>query len=224
MINTFGKSICIVAPHPDDEVLGLAGTISRMSISGIEVHLLIVSGHLPPLYSIDTFNKTKMECNLAAKILGISSVEFLEIPATNINQLPVADLNKKIKNFLDKINPETVFIPFPDRHIDHKLIFEASMVCTRPVGNSYPKLVLSYETLSETDWNAPYIEPFFIPEFFVDISKTFHSKLDAMKLYKSQLENAPSRSLEAIEALARYRGSQNGFKYAESFKVIRHLI
>ena len=224
MINIFGKSVCIIAPHPDDEVLGLGGTIRRMFSLGIEVHLLVVSGHLPPLYSIDVFEKTKEECNLASQILGISSVSFLEIPATNINQLPVAELNKKIMDFLTNVKPTTVFIPFPDRHIDHKLIFEASMVCTRPVGKSYPRLVLSYETLSETDWNAPYIEPFFIPELFVDIKDTFQYKIDAMKSYKSQLENAPSRSIESIEALARYRGSQNGFKYAEGFKVIRHLI
>lgn len=223
MKQIFGKSICIIAPHPDDEVLGLGGTIRKMSLSGIKVHLLIVSGHLPPLYSIDIFKNTQIECNLSSKILGISSVKFLKVPATNINQQPVADLNRQIKEFLDKTTPTTVFIPFPDRHIDHKLIFEASMVCTRPVGVNYPKLVLSYETLSETDWNAPYIEPIFVPELFVDISDTFQYKLDAMKSYKSQLENAPSRSLEAIEALARYRGSQNGFKYAEGFKVIRHL-
>jgi N-acetylglucosamine malate deacetylase 1 len=224
MKKTFGKSICIIAPHPDDEVLGLGGTIRRMYLSGIEVHLLIVSGHLPPLYSIEIFKNTRKECDQSSKILGISSVKFLKIPATNINQQPIADLNGQIKEFLDKIKPTTVFIPFPDRHIDHKLIFEASMVCTRPVGENYPKLVLSYETLSETDWNAPYIEPMFIPELFVDITDTFEYKLDAMKAYKSQLKNAPSRSLEAIEALARYRGSQNGFKYAEGFKVIRHLI
>ena len=59
---------------------------------------------------------------------------------------------------------------------------------------------------------------------YIDITDTFESKLEAMRSYKSQLQNAPSRSLEAIEALARYRGSQNGFKYAEGFKVIRHLI
>jgi len=224
MKQAFGKSICIIAPHPDDEVLGLGGTIRRMSLSGIKVHLLVISGHLPPLYSIEIFKKTQIECNMSAKILGISSIKFLEIPATNISQKPVAELNAKINDFLDKAKPTTVFIPFPDRHIDHKLIFEASMVCTRPVGQHYPKLVLSYETLSETDWNAPYIEPFFIPEMYIDITDTFESKLEAMRSYKSQLQNAPSRSLEAIEALARYRGSQNGFKYAEGFKVIRHLI
>ena len=224
MNNFFGESVSIIAPHPDDEVLGLGGTISRMTDLGIKVDLLIVSGHLPPIYPIDVFNKTKKECSLASEILGISSVEFLEIPATNINFLPVAELNKKIKDFLDIKKPTIIFIPFPDRHVDHKLVFEASMVCSRPVGKNYPKLVLSYETLSETDWNAPYIEPVFIPELFVNISSNLKNKVKAMKAYKSQLENSPSRSLDAISALARYRGSQNGFEYAEGFKVIRQLI
>ena len=224
MKQTIGKSVCIIAPHPDDEVLGLGGTIRRMSQLGIEVHLLIVSGHLPPLYQIEIFKNIQKECDMSAKILGISSVTFLKIPATRINLIPIADLNGQIKEFLDKIKPKTVFIPFPDRHIDHKLIFEASMVCTRPIGLNYAKLVLSYETLSETDWNASYIEPVFIPELIIDITDTIQYKLNAMQSHKSQLQSAPSRSLEAIKALARYRGSQNGFKYAEGFKVIRHLI
>lgn len=224
MKQTIGKSVCIIAPHPDDEVLGLGGTIRRMSQLGIEVHLLIVSGHLPPLYQIEIFKNIQKECDMSAKILGISSVTFLKIPATRINLIQIADLNGQIKKFLDKIKPKTVFIPFPDRHIDHKLIFEASMVCTRPIGLNYAKLVLSYETLSETDWNASYIEPVFIPELIIDVTNTIQYKLNAMQSYKSQLQNAPSRSLEAIKALARYRGSQNGFKYAEGFKVIRHLI
>tara|TARA_B100000963_G_C22598611_1_gene659139 strand:+ start:77 stop:751 length:675 start_codon:yes stop_codon:yes gene_type:complete len=224
MKNIFGNSVSIIAPHPDDEVLGLGGTIKRLSMSGISINLLIVSGHLPPLYKKDFFEQTRSECKVASKILGIENIEFLEIPATKIGDVSIADLNNKIKIFLDKFASKTVFIPFPDRHIDHKLIFQASMVCTRPVGSNYPELILSYETLSETDWNAPYIEPNFIPDFFVNISNSISFKINAMKSYKSQIKNSQSRNIEAIEALSRYRGSQNGFKYAEGFKVIRHLI
>ena len=192
-------------------------------MSGISINLLIVSGHLPP-HKKEIFEQTRSECKASSKILGIKNIEFLEIPATKIGDISIADLTVKIKTFLDKFASQTVFIPFPDRHIDHKLIFQASMVCTRPVGLNYPKLILSYETLSETDWNAPYIEPNFIPDFFVNISDSISFKINAMKSYKSQIKNAQSRNIEAIEALSRYRGSQNGFKYTESFKVIRHLI
>lgn len=224
MKQIFGNSLCIIVPHPDDEILGAGGTISKAIKQGIEVHILFVSGHLPPLYNPSDFKKIKKECLKACNFLKVTSAEFLEIPATLIHEKPIAELNKLIKTFIDKKGPSTVMLPFPDRHIDHKLIFEAGMVCTRPVGNSYPQLVLCYETLSETHWNAPNIEPTFIPEIFIDITDDIEKKLKAMSFYVSQIQNNNSRGLRAIRALAEFRGSQNGFKFAESFKLIRHLI
>lgn len=223
MKNLYGESVCIIAPHPDDEVLGLGGSIRKMVNSGIKVNLLVVSGHLPPLYPESSFETTKEECMKSAKVLGINNVEFAKIPATYIHNEPISKLNNIIQNFIFKHYPHSVFIPFPDRHIDHKLIFEACMVCTRPTGKFWPKLVLSYETLSETDWNAPYLEPFFIPEWFIDIEDFIDNKLKALNCYKSQIKNNLSRSEEAVKALSRYRGSQNGYTYAEGFKLIRNL-
>ena len=223
MKNIYGDTVCVIAPHPDDEVLGLGGTISKLTNEGIKVYLLVVSGHLPPLYNQENFEITKKECLISSKFLGMNDVEFAKIPATFINNEPVSKLNNIIHSFILKFRPSTVFIPFPDRHIDHRLIFESCMVSTRPTGNFWPNLVLSYETLSETDWNAPYIEPVFIPEWFVDIENFFENKIKALNCYKSQIHNNLSRNQDAVEALAKYRGSQNGFKYAEGFKLIRCL-
>ena len=94
----------------------------------------------------------------------------------------------------------------------------------RQYKKKYPKYVLSYETLSETHWNATGIEPNFNPDFFINIDDTLKDKIKALKCYQSQIKNNPSRSIEAIEALARFRGSQNGCKYAEGFKLIRAII
>jgi len=223
MKDFYGDSICVIAPHPDDEVLGLGGAISRFSKNNIKVNLLVISGHLPPLYPKKSFEITKQECLNSAKILGINDVDFAEIPATYIQNEPVSKLNGIIQSFILKHSAQTVFIPFPDRHIDHKLIFESCMVCTRPTGKFWPKLVLSYETLSETDWNAPYIEPYFIPEWFIDIDDDLENKLKALKCYESQITDNSSRNEEAVKALAKYRGSQNGFQNAEGFKLIRCL-
>lgn len=223
MNKIYGKSICVIAPHPDDEVLGVGGTIAKATNNGIKVNLLIVSGHLPPLYNEDAFVKTKNECLKSSEILKIEKVDFLKIPATYIHKEPISKLNNEIKIFIDSCKADTVFIPFPDRHVDHRLIFEASMVATRPTGEFWPKLILSYETLSETDWNAPYIEPNFRPEWFENISDFLDLKLKALKCYQSQIHNNESRNEEAVKALARYRGSQNGFGFAESFKLIRCL-
>ena len=218
------KKIVVIAPHPDDEVLGLGATISRFAAMNIEVSILIVSGHLPPLYDQKSFNITKIEAEKAFKIMNVSNWEFLEIPATTVHQVPVVELNSKINNFLKLHNPDWVFIPFPDRHIDHRTIFDSSVVSCRPNNKNCPKVVLAYETLSETHWNVPGIEPAFIPDLFIDTSNYMKQKEKALNSYNSQIDGNQSRSVEACMALAKFRGSQNGCDYAEAFKVVRIVI
>ncbi len=219
------KKAVVIAPHPDDETLGVGGTIKRMVKEGIKVSVLTVSGHMPPLYSSKTYQKTLLESKKSLKYLGVKDFEYLGIPATMINELPIANLNKQISDFIYKRNPDTIFIPFPDRHIDHRLIFDSCIVASRPISKKSPKNVLLYETLSETHWNVPAVEPSFVPDFFIRIDKEINNKLVALRLYKSQInKNTPSRSLEAIKSLAKFRGSQNGCEYAEAFKVARIVI
>jgi len=216
------KKILVISPHPDDETLGAGGTIKRFSEMGKEIYILTISGHMPPLYSKESYEVTKKESSEVFKLLGVSKYEYLDIPATKVNEMPRADINNKIFNFIKKIKPEMVFIPFPDRHIDHRVIFDASVVACRPNRSDAPKILLAYETLSETHWNVPGIEPSFNPNFFINIDNFLDFKLKAINLYKSQINSlTQSRSAEACEALARFRGSQNGCKYAESFQVIR---
>jgi LmbE family N-acetylglucosaminyl deacetylase len=218
------KRIVVIAPHPDDETLGAGGTIARFVNSGTEVSVIIVSGHLPPLYPPEAFATTRREADEALKLLGVSRWHFEKVPATKVHELPVADLNGRIVRFVHEIKPEVVLLPFPDRHIDHRVIFDASLVACRPVTPDAPRLVLAYETLSETHWNAPGIEPAFVPDFYVDISDVMERKAAALACYASQLNSAPSRSVEAVRALAKFRGSQNGCNYAEAYKLIRAVV
>ena len=219
------KNAIIIAPHPDDETLGVGGTIKRLVENNVKVSILIVSGHMPPLYSMKTYKNTIIECKKVFKYLGVNDFEFLDIPATKLNEVSTSDLNAKINNFISRRNPDTIFIPFPDRHIDHRIIFDSGIVASRPINKNSPKTVLLYETLSETHWNVPGVEASFVPDFFIRIDKQIKNKLTALKYYKSQINSkTPSRAIEAIEALAKFRGSQNGCKYAEAFKVVRIVI
>ena len=224
-MKNYFQNVVVIAPHPDDETLGLGGTIKRFTKNKINVSILIVSGHLPPLYKKKDFDQTLLESKKVFKYLGVSDYEFMRIPATKVNELSVADLNKKISKFITDRTPDTVFIPFPARHIDHRIIFDSSVVACRPLNKKSPKNVFLYETLSETHWNVPNVEPSFQPTVFVNIDETIKDKISAMRLYKSQINsNTPSRSEDAIEALAKFRGSQNGCKYAESFQIVRMVI
>ena len=218
------KKIVVIAPHPDDEVLGAGGTISKLSALGVEVSVLIVSGHLPPLYKKNVFAKTQKEALNAFKVMNVYFWEFLKIPATTVHSMPVAKLNAQVNDFITKIGPGWVFLPFPDRHIDHRTIFDASVVACRPISKNAPNVVLAYETLSETHWNVPGIEPSFNPDFFVDVSDYINQKKNALCCYESQVNNHPSRSVDACVALAKFRGSQNGCDFAEAFKTVRIVI
>ena len=219
------KRIIVISPHPDDETLGAGGTINKFIKQGHDLMVLTISGHLPPLYKREEYELTKEEALKAYEIMGVQSSQFLEIPATMIGDEPIHELNSKISSVLAEFEPTDVFCPFPDRHIDHRLIFDSVMVATRPVGyGKRIKNLVAYETLSETHWNAPYLEPNFTPNLVVNITEEFEKKLEALECFKSQIDKKEGpRSLEAVKALAKFRGSQSGFQYGEAFYVIRQI-
>ena len=218
-----GSDILIIAPHPDDEILGLGGTISKLSSKGHKVTILTVSGHLPPLYKEEVFEEHKSQAIQAHKIVGAYDSIFLEIPATFVKDQTIAELNGKIYEVLKNTQPKIVFLPFPDRHIDHQVIFESCMVVIRPLHDGKCiELAASYEVLSETHWNAPAIEPVFNPTITIDISDHIENKLSALSCFKDEIMPFPGpRSIEAVEALAKFRGTQAGFAYGESLQLIR---
>ena len=217
------KRVLVITPHPDDETLGVGGSIAKLINQGHDVYILTVSGHLPPIYDRKDYDKTVKEAHKAYDILGITNSKFLEIPATMIGDEPVHSLNNKIASVVNDYRPNFVFCPFPDRHIDHKLVFESTLVATRPIqAGADIELVAAYETLSETHWNAPYIEPNFTHNLVVDVSDFMDQKIEALKCYKSQItmDKGP-RSITAVRALAQFRGTQSGFDFGEALYIIR---
>lgn len=217
------RRVLVVAAHPDDETLGVGGTIAKHSGNGDTVKVLVVSGHLPPLYSRADYETTVKEAARAFEILGIAESQFLEIPTGTIGSQPVGWVNGEITKVIEEFRPELVFCPFPDRHIDHRLVFESVMVATRPRGAGLGiSLLAAYETLSETHWNAPQIEPNFVPNMVVDVTEQVERKISALRCYVSQIPAFPgARSAEAVEALAKFRGTQAGFAFGEGFQIIR---
>ncbi len=217
------NKVLVIAPHPDDETLGVGGTIAKFIASGDDVFVLTVSGHLPPLYSQEDYEITRNEAKKAYETLGIKKSKFLDIPATLITEEPVHIFNKRINDVVNEFNPNIVLCPYPDRHVDHRIVFESVMVATRPVHKGRDiKILAAYETLSETHWNAPHIEPNFIPNWTIDISENIEQKINALKCFESQIPPFPGpRSIEAVEALAKFRGTQAGFGFGEGLHIIR---
>jgi LmbE family N-acetylglucosaminyl deacetylase len=215
--------LLVIAPHPDDEILGVGGTIAKLARQGYEVTVLTVSGHLPPLYPAEAYEKTLREAKAAHALVGVTKSVFLGVPATMLGDAPVAELNGKIVDVVREVGPSIVLCPYPDRHVDHRYVFESTMVATRPVGHGRGiRVVAAYETLSETHWNAPHIEPNFTPNWVVDITDVLETKLSALRCYESQISPFPGpRSIEAVRALSVFRGTQAGFAHGEGLHVVR---
>ena len=197
--------------------------MARFTQAGGELSILTVAAHMPPLYPQSAHDTTVAEAKKAHAVVGAKHSIFLNLPAVLLGTTPIHEFNKKIMGVVEDLRPQIVLVPYYDRHIDHRQIFDAAMVVTRPVGvGKEIKMVAAYETLSETHWNAPHIEPSFTPNWVVDITETIDKKIEAMSCYESQVHPFPEpRSIEALRALALFRGSQAGYGYGEGFHVIR---
>lgn len=213
--------VLVIAPHNDDEVLGVGGTIAKHVANGDEVVVCEVTSGDKQLWELIV-----AEAHSAHKVLGVSQFECLHLPVVQLRTTNSIELNGKFEELVKKIKPEIVYIPHKgDMHSDHQETAKAAMVALRPYSNPQLKAIYAYETLSETEWNIPSVDNAFIPDTWSDISDYIDVKVKAMESYKSQLYDFPHpRSIEAIEALAKLRGSTVGFKYAEAFMTIRHIL
>ena len=224
-LETFGPTL-VIAPHPDDETLGSGGTVARLAQAGVPVDVAIVTTGREPDFSTSDVARVHREAEQAHAILGVRRTLWLDLPAAQLVEMPRKKLNAALQEAILNVRPSTVFLPFPgDVHIDHQLVFEAAMVAVRPHQAEYPHTILAYETLSETNWNAPYLTPAFQPNLFVDVTTTLGLKLEAMRAYASQLRASPhERSVEALRALATLRGATVHRAVAEGFVLVRSVI
>jgi LmbE family N-acetylglucosaminyl deacetylase len=216
--------ILVISPHPDDEVLGVGGTMRRLADAGHEICVAIVTKGWAPLFPEEQIRQVRAEAQAANKSLGVRTVRFLDLPVTRLDELPRHELNSAFEQLIASERPAWTFLPFPgDRHEDHRQVFDACMVALRPtVTRAFVQRIVCYETVSETHWAAPHVEPAFEPQWWVDISKHVDAKLAAMSTYASQVRPAPdARSLEAVRALAVWRGSVVGLPAAECFSFVR---
>jgi LmbE family N-acetylglucosaminyl deacetylase len=227
------QSVLVVAAHPDDEVLGCGGTIARHAENGDQVHVLIAAeGVTSRQPQRDRDQATYELASLAqvaqhvGTILGAQSVELLNLPDNRLDTLDRLDLIKQVEERIRHHRPEVVYVHHAgDVNVDHRRLHEAVVTACRPIPGQQVHRLLSFEVASSTEWQAPGSAPTFKPNWFVDISVQWPRKREALSAYASEMRSWPhSRSIEALEHLARWRGSQVGVEAAEAFCLLRQLV
>jgi N-acetylglucosamine malate deacetylase 1 len=214
--------ILAIAPHPDDETLGCAGTLFRHKANGDEIYWLIVTGiSVDTGWSNDAVIKRDNEIDLVTKKYGFSDVFNLRLPTTKIETFPFSDLIGKITDVYKKIKPETIYMPFAfDVHTDHQIIAKALQSTFKWFRYPHIKKVYMYETPSETEFN--FVENRkFSPNVFVNICQYIDNKIEIMNIYDDEMGSFPfPRSEKTMRAFATLRGSQSGFNFAEAFELV----
>ena len=210
--------ILIFAAHPDDEVLGMGGTIKKLSNQN-QVDLCVVSEGASAQYTDEKMiQKRKEACKKSSKILGIKNISFLDFPDMRLDTIPHLEMNKSLEQIISKIKPKVVFTtPHHDLNKDHQIVFDSTLIATRSTTTGV-KEILSYEL-------PGVVKTPFLHNRYVDINNQIKYKINASKMYKSEVEKFPHpRSIKAIENLSIQRGIESGLKNAEAFEIIKSII
>jgi LmbE family N-acetylglucosaminyl deacetylase len=219
------KRVLVVGAHPDDELLGLGGTIARHVAAGDQVTVALIADVGSARYEDETIHAVRQCARQAAEWLGIADVCFAGLADQKLDTLPILEIVQWVETVLAGVKPHVIYTHHRgDINRDHTIVYEATLTAARPYTTPNLERILCYHTPSATEWAGPNVENVFIPNVFVDISAYLENKLNAMAAYKTELRPVPHpRSLEALRTQAAYWGSVIGVAAAEPFMLVREI-
>jgi len=222
LINAHDR-ILIIAAHPDDEILGCGGLLSKFSHQ-VEVSVVFIAegnscrfdkSALTPL--ILEKIKHREDCaREALRLFNITDITFDNLPCGRLDSIDILDINKIIEKKILSFKPTIILSHYShDTNNDHRIVARSVQMSTRPL-SGFDMNVLSFEILSSTEWS---LQDPFSPNVFIQLSEDdVKNKIEAIKIYDGEIRKFPhSRSAEGVRCLSQYRGMQIGVNYAEAF-------
>ena len=220
------QRVLVFAAHPDDEVLGMGGTIAvHATRRGDTVRIVCVTDGSSTQYPGDASKRAQKEdeAHRAASELGVDDYVHLDLPDMRLDTLAHVEVNRVVEEHVREHGPTVVYTPHPDVNYDHRALFDSVTVATRPVPGQSVRRLLTYAPTSSTEW-TPAAVNWFVPNWYVDVSTTFERKLAAFAHYETEQRPYPHpRSERAIRAAAELHGATCGCEYAEPFVLVRSL-
>ena len=208
--------ILVVGPHPDDQELGMGGTIIRLASQGHNVLLLdMTNGEPTPMGSPE---QREIEWTHAAQIMGVTR-RLLGLP--NRSVVHTLEARHAVAGVIREHRADVIFVPYEqDAHPDHRAVtrivedarFDAKLTkIDLPGEPCYPKWLFYYYA-THLRWVAD-------PSFCLDISEQMDTKEAAIKAYETQfvLPEKNRRVVEWVRQFNGYMGSRIGVRYAEPF-------
>jgi len=215
--------ILAISAHADDETLGCGGTLLKHGDNDDELNWLLVSSPQNPTFDDAFITKRNSQISDVTAAYDMNAVIELGFPAAGLDTVSSQELISKVRSTLIELNPDRIYVVHRgDVHTDHQIVFDAVWAASKPfnVGNCWDIFV--YETPSSTNMAAPGLGSNFVANTYSNVSDFFPKKLEILQIYDTELQDSPNpRSLDAVDALSRYRGSVIGVPHAEAFMTIR---
>jgi N-acetylglucosamine malate deacetylase 1 len=219
-------SVVVIAAHPDDEVLGVGGTIQKHIQIGRSVTVIYVTDGFYEDADDDRILSKRKNATDAMNILGVTDIIFLGFKGLRLDTYEKCLLNSALTNAFKKIKPRIVYTHhWGDVNFDHEVVFDMTIVASRPHRGMTIDALYTYETLSSTEWAAPNRDSSFLPNTFEVLDdEAVGLKVAAMEQYVTEIFDYPHpRSSEGIRVLAQQRGLMISEKYAEAFHLVRSV-
>ena len=225
------NKILVISAHPDDEVLGMGGTITKLTAEGKEVNLLIVTDGSSSQYRgvnnlTEIIEAKKLETRRCADVLGIKGIFYGGLPDMKLDATPHIEIKQAIELVIDHLQPDTVFTHFwGDVNCDHQNVFKSTLVAVRPITGQVVRELYCYRVPSSTEWTPNKDDTMFMPNVFVDITKYAEQKYEAFSKYATELRDYPHpRSVQHLREMDKATGLRVGMLAAEEFVLLRQLV
>jgi LmbE family N-acetylglucosaminyl deacetylase len=210
--------ILIIAAHPDDEILGCGGLLSKYYTE--EKMLITLTDGVSSRNDENLINRNIIT-NEVCRFFNILHFIYGNFPDNRLDSVDLIDIIKFIENSIHNFIPDIILTHYPNcLNIDHQLTYRATITCFRPQVYKSIK-ILSFYIPSSTDYNPlnNLISNYYVKLELCDVEK----KLECLKLfYDKEMRVYPhSRSYKNIKNLTKVWGSEIGTLYAEKYLIIR---
>ncbi len=215
-----GKSVLVIAAHPDDEVIGAGGTIAAHAADGDAVYIAILTEGASVQFpgDADKIALKKRQAQEVAALLGARELFTADFPDQRLDVTPQLEVNRFVEEVARKVKPNVIYTHhFAELNADHRAAYEAAAVAARPFSLPSFERLLCYavDTLTHAGHAAPRFN------YYFDIGATLELKLRAMRVYETELRDYPHpRSLEALRNAALSAGASVGLRAAEAFESV----
>ena len=213
MLKIHNQRILLVVAHPDDELLGVGSTMHRLIHQEHCIVKVVILGEGITSRG-DKRDTSQWDKELtthreniedAKQHIGFHQIISYSFPDNRFDTIALLDIIKVIEREKQEFKPDVIFTHHGgDVNIDHQRTFEAVITACRPMKGETVKTIITFETMSGTEWRASSDPRHFLPNFIVEISKTnLKAKIAAMEEYEFERRAYPHpRSPEALEIRA----------------------